>query len=289
MVVPPENAETPRTVLLLELQEAPPGGPDAIIAVRTNLEHFAAPIQMALQLILDRARLALLGARALETYDPQVPGTFLHVHTAENQMLPLDALKGQTERWILGCAVRDAVELLSDSLVDARRILGIWSMHGKVLPSEDVNRNLSEADAAFARMGLPQKLAALQSKHAFGLEEEARLMAASLQQARNCLTHRGGTVDPIDLKGRPSLVVQWKEFAILAGRLDAPRRLKKGGMAQAGEEVRVGRIKEVREFPPGTEMAFDVDDVGSICQTIVLIAEHIGARLQERKTHAGLP
>jgi hypothetical protein len=270
---------------------------DAKITVQVNLDAVFAELCHRLQCCID---MVCFGIRAAP-HGPVDPSTFplkgawFHVVTSESSMLKGEPLREVFGTWVLACGLRDAVEVLGVFLERARTAAATYSVWEKFqitgtrdacIPSEEWNERIVAGAAKFHRFGLPDKLERLtrySSTLAPSLSEEVR----TINQARNCLVHRGGLVTDRDSNTPDGLVVKWEEVSLEidtpSGRqsLNPPQYVAEGGNLVMNYE-RTSKL-----FTFGEAVTFSAQEFAEMCMTFVRFGNELCHQLSDYGTATG--
>ena len=121
-------------------------------------------------------------------------------------------------QWLLGSALRDAVESMNMLLNDGRDAIGysylakqnrLW---GANLLSD------TERQEAFRYLGLNKKLTAMRDEYGVRFRQDIVTSLVALGTVRNCLVHRLGYVDKYDVRPNATLTVSWRRHDAMKAR-----------------------------------------------------------------------
>ena len=121
----------------------------------------------------------------------------------------VEEFKREFGMWVVSNGLRELIEtwdVFLDQLYYAAVYTDYWQQSqetAKLSPEPFMKRA-----TAFAREGTREKLERLQKQFGITLQYQAEI--ESIKKARNCLTHRMGTVGPKDVEPGTSLTVRWR-------------------------------------------------------------------------------
>lgn len=189
--------------------------------------------------------------------------------------------------WLVGCALRDAVEAIQLFLDEMHVICFQYKAGpGRKELVETLRRELDPQQHRFHRKGLPEKMKAIQTCFSDMLttayDEEVR----SLGRARNCVVHRGGVVGPAD---QPPLVVRWRYMKLFADGPTGRREVQLREMRDSGEELslQVGPVK--RSFGVGEHITFSACEFSEIAYTLLVYAMTMAKAVRSYGDQMGVP
>lgn len=102
-------------------------------------------------------------------------------------------IKEEFEKWIIVNGLRELVESFAIYLDRIHTACLLMATNKSAISAEDANT----FGVAFERKGLEQKLSSLKNRFSVATDKEVYL--ASINRARNCITHRNGRVGPKDV------------------------------------------------------------------------------------------
>ena len=129
----------------------------------------------------------------------------------------------------------------------------------------------------FHQKGLPAKLETLKTTYTVASINEREEIILPLNRARNCLVHRGGRIQPVDLDNAcGSLEVNWYSFYLHAKGPNGIRPLQMpNAKAFAGEGVEMVLTKASKLFKLGEPVIFTAQEFSEICNTFYLFGQAI--------------
>lgn len=263
------------------------------ISVRTNTGNLTKGLQRELQRILDVARLQVEAIEKLESFGGAFAKATLQIHPANNRRLPLNELKLLAKERSILAAFRDAMESAQTLLEDARLVFAFWSLTGEI-KSQDADERINRGADKFHRLSLPDKLNHLDDRFSYRLPPELAHILLSLNQVRNCLVHRGGTVGAKDCDSDGELKVAWRQHIMWAGKsptatLAEGRPLGPGDVLVGGEYLLVGLAPRTIGYVKGSSISLTEQDLSEICHTLHLVGKQISADMARRSRELGHP
>lgn len=143
------------------------------------------------------------------------PNKLFQMQYNKSRPVPLDDAKSYWKTWILRGGFRDVAETLATTLEEIHRILALWNIIPKDKESGGTVKfalvmQMNQENESFHSKNLPDKLALLSKRYDFTFPENAKAHLLSINAARNCLVHRGGTVGDKDLdSGSETFTLKW--------------------------------------------------------------------------------
>jgi len=106
----------------------------------------------------------------------------------------------------------------------------------------------------------------------------------SLQQARNCLEHRGGIVGADDCKGTPTFKLSFPRVKLFYVREGAEVEVSAGSAIEPNEGQSHAQIMlrlelQTRQFAVGDRLSFSAAEFNSIALAVMQMGEHVANRL----------
>jgi hypothetical protein len=222
--------------------------------------------------------------------DTKVNSTDSHVRlTWADDAQPFSSALEDFKAWTLANALRDAIELYSAFLEQARDVVVTYGLHGrdKVTPSE-LEIIYGDDRVKFHKLGFPAKLKSLQEDYPKLVPEFTYASLVGINRARNCLVHRRGVVTGLDLYGESSLVVEWMGIDILLVSDNGERPMMRGVITREGERVVPRRSKRTKTFSLRDRVHFDLKEFSEIAFTMTEFARETAQRLLEIGKEAGI-
>lgn len=202
------------------------------------------------------------------------------------------SFKENFEKWIIWNCLRELIENFAIFL-DAIHQSCLWiaTNKGRITP-KDANK----LGPDFEQKGVEGKLKQLRTR--FDIVTKNENYFATINQARNCITHRKGRIGPEDLKESDSFRATWRSFEIFVqtpnGKEISLKRpipetgiyFKDGGMISLKflERLKHFKLGEVIEFTPVdiNEICFLVNETANeIVVSMVTYAKDLGIKVAE--------
>jgi hypothetical protein len=297
--------------------------------LRINLAGLSGTLHRRLQGLMNFVALGLKAAEAYTDESLSLPDVEfpLKLSNAAEVRDP-ERVRREFKQWILAAGVRDAVEAFSMVLESAREILAAWSISlvGEKVPIKLFNSRLVDEGLEFHRKGFPGKLAFLRDNYSVNLPSTKEGYLLSINRARNCLVHRGGTVSFQDLDAKPSeidaaisahrsasptepwtnaqvraalstagiepsLEVKWLRLRLFVERADERIYLdvREGPHDVGGGVLGVEVQLAERRFGLGEPVVFDSNEFSEIAWTLSTCARNLTEAVEQRGRELGVP
>lgn len=240
-------------------------------------------IQEIANLAVRRAAVFLGIAANVSAIDPPISHALddkVRIDLVPQRVTPENAraLVEEFEAWSMSCALRDLCEAFALFFVEVRLAAHIFEQ-GLFVPAEwERLRRLWDRDGV-----------AKQFKEVFetlGLAVDYTPMFASLNAARNCLSHRRGVVGREDLRdGVDRLTITWPAWVILAVLADGSEVELNEDLVRKGlpfeTEARIIAHDRMREktFGVGETIRLSRHDLAEICLATFNAANHTRTKL----------
>ena len=200
----------------------------------------------------------------------------------------LAAWKKEFGFWIVECGLRELMEtfaLFLDKIHEACLLMAISK--GQI-----EGHDAQEFDRSFRRKGIKDKLPALRNRFAVTCEHPDELI--SINQARNCLTHRSGVVRADDFNDGDRLSVGWHaleisvadpegEKVVLGVPLSKPVPVKKGAIVAANF------ARKSVSFSEGAPVKFTPMELHEICLFVYSSTNEITSCAEQYARKLGIP
>jgi len=205
-----------------------------------------------------------------------------------------------TRGWLLSVGLRDGIEGLLGFLQEIRFIAGLIRRQHASGPieikvagtiTEVFERVKREELGKFDYLPLRERLSQISQTVECDVPFQTELL--SINQARNCLTHRGGVIGAEDVKEDPfhkTLIVRYlAPELIYIDSTGMEEVLKPGSIVRAGEvELRHQNTPRVKNFELGSRVDFSTQEFFDIVETMRLIGATFVDRLVQRSQELGL-
>lgn len=185
----------------------------------------------------------------------------------------LEHFKAQYLQWVTVCAFREVVEAFGVFLDD---IFLAFPHAGTNLKKPDVKN--------FDKLFLHEKFKRIREEIG---DLDAETFVLSLNQARNCLAHRGGIVGERDCVEDGILQVKWIGLSLQIKDADGTMRSlipmpKEGVHWPAASTLEIGRYVRARKFAIGSVLSFDAHELAEILHTFLISSEEVTRKCEER-------
>jgi len=262
----------------------------------TTGPHPRKAVTIVLQRILDiaakgvRRSYAFMALGVNAASDPNFKQ--LHLTNAlQVRMLPDDLddkavsnIKHNFRIWVTGCGLRELIESFSVFLDEVYKVL----LFVKVSRGNLGVKEAAKKRKSFSFGGVEKKLEVLRSEYSIGLKHSKLL--DSVNQARNCISHRRGVVGNEDCKGEGGLSVRWVgPSALVIGSSGKKTPLTKRHYVEEDSEIAVQFIEKSLDFPLGKVVDIPAEELAEICLFIYFEARDIIQQSAERLKGLGIP
>lgn len=213
-------------------------------------------------------------------------GKFTKYQLPENhylKMVPENASEEQVthfkqnfEKWVILNGLRELIETFG-LFLDKIHQACLWFATNKAATSSE---NANTFGPAFERKGVEEKLKTLRTR--FDIQTDKEKYFASINQTRNCITHRQGRVGPEDLKGNDLLRLTWWTLDIIAQTADGKEvslttMPEEGFYFEKAGTIGVKISDRLREFKPGEIIELTPVDINEICFLVYVATNDIVA------------
>jgi len=197
-------------------------------------------------------------------------------------------IKDEFEKWVISNGLRELVESFG-LFLDKVHTACLWmATNKKQLTNEDANK----FGPAFEWKGVEEKLSTLRNR--FGVSTDKEKYFTSINQARNCITHRKGRVGPEDLKGEKSFRLTWWGFDVYVERPNKERILlkppfpKEGIFFKDGGSLLLQVNDRTIEYILGDTLNLSPNDLSEICLLVRLASDDITRSTHEYAKKIGI-
>ena len=249
-----------------------------IITINRLPVHALSDLQRNLQHYYDMCALGLNLADTVSNAQLELPGTTLNVKLTQNMPKSPDDVRAELHNWILRTGMRDSVEVVNGFLIDLRQQCATAALIAKTGGSvtwEEFHKTYEAETQKFEKLGLPKKIRDDKSalKECYGVVAEDKFIDAviSLNDARNCLVHRGGRVQKVDVNEPTSqkLVIKWFGPDVHAHSERGSREVEFGKTRTEADEVLEMNLlgERQKEFGLGEPILLTTQEFSEICLT----------------------
>lgn len=197
-------------------------------------------------------------------------------------------IKEEFEKWIILNGVRELIESFGLFLDKVHAACLLMATHKNQVSSEDAEI----FGPAFEWKGVEDKLSILRNR--FGITSEKGKYFSSINQARNCITHRKGKVGPKDLRGEQSFRLTWWGFDIYAETSSGERHslilpIPKEGIFLKDSGNIILHVKDrIIEYKPGDIVNLSPNELSEICFLVHLTTDDIVKSAYEYAKRIGI-
>ncbi len=182
-------------------------------------------------------------------------------------------VKEEFEKWVILNGVRELVESFGLFLDKVHTVCLLMATQKKQLSSEDAEK----FGPAFEWKGVEEKLSILTNR--FGITSDKEKYFTSINQIRNCITHRKGRIGPEDLRGDKSFQLTWWGFDIYAETPSGEKHsltppLPKGGLLlKEGGKIMLQVKDRIIEYRLGDIVTLSPKELIEICYLVQLTTD----------------
>jgi hypothetical protein len=196
--------------------------------------------------------------------------------------------KTEFGRWIVANGLRELIETFALFLDGAHNACLFMSSHKGKVSFEDA----TQWQPAFHHKGIADKLKVFESR--FGVKPHHPEHLGTIQQVRNCFTHRHGIVGKQDCVDGDELILKWTGFDIFietptGETIDMTLPLKEDIHLKDGGTVCLRFSERVRTFKLGTPVLLEPNDLVEICNFILMSTDQLLASVSEFAKKLGIP
>jgi hypothetical protein len=167
--------------------------------------------------------------------------------------------------WVIANGLREVIERYAAFLDSIHYACLVMACNKQKLESANAQR----FDRSFRFKGIEDKLCELERR--FGIKPKHPDYIVSINQARNCLTHRLGQVGPEDCQDGKALKVKWigmdHQIQLESGKIISLN--KKGSESIVLPEpgtLQLKFVERLKSFQLGTFMRFEMAELAEICK-----------------------
>lgn len=194
-------------------------------------------------------------------------------NTSEEQVTHF---KQNFEKWVISNGLRELIETFG-LFLDKIHQACLWFATNKAAMSSE-KANTFGTD--FEKKGVEGKLKTLGTR--FNIQTNKEKYLASINQARNCITHRQGRVGPEDLKGNDSLRLTWWTLNIVAQTADGKEvpltpMPEEGFYFEKAGTIGIKVSDRLRVFKQGEIIELTPADINEICFLVYVATNDVVA------------
>ncbi|MCR4321361.1 MAG: hypothetical protein NUV74_13620 [Candidatus Brocadiaceae bacterium] len=182
--------------------------------------------------------------------------------------------KQNFEKWIISNGLRELIETFGLFLDKIHQTCLLFATSKTLISSKDANT----FGPAFEKKGVEGKLHTLRTR--FDIQTNKENYFASINQARNCITHRQGRIGLEDLKGKNSFGLTWWTLNMVAQMADGKEvsltpMPKEGFFFKEAGTIGVKILDRLREFKKGEIIELTPTDINEICFLVYMATNDI--------------
>ena len=248
------------------------------LKLRVNLDGLVGQLQTSLQAVINLTALGLQSVDRVGELDLTLPGTSMQMAIGGPALWETERRENEFRRWILVNGFRDAAEATGTLLEEVRRVLGVWrlvyelSRDGKIA-AEDWNEEFVRKSKRFHRLGLPDKIAGLESNYGLTLDQIRIGHVLSINAARNALVHRNGTVSERDANMPEGLLMRWEKLGVYLTKDGEEREVIPPMVVEGGTELVIQARQKEKLFPLGAQVELTAQEFADVCWTLFVFGE----------------
>lgn len=196
-------------------------------------------------------------------------------HLTNLQTLPdnlsddqIEEIKSNFKIWVEHGGIREMVESFTIFLDELFKICDLVHVFksGKPIPDR------TQQYLRFTKQGLPNKLNILRQR--FGVTFEYFEFVCSINDVRNCITHRRGVVQSEDLKGNEALQVKWRGIDIWIQTGEGQKIAMNSPLGQPhdigeGDQLVVEQVNRKKDFSEGQQIQFETRELSEVVWTFI--------------------
>jgi hypothetical protein len=197
-------------------------------------------------------------------------------------------IKEEFEKWVISNGLRELVESFGLFLDKVHTACLFMATHKKQMSGDDAEK----FGPAFERKGVEDKLSTLRNR--FGVTSDKEKYFNSINQARNCITHRKGIVGHEDLRGEKTFRLIWWGFDIYAETSSGEKHSlmppipEKGLLLEEGGKLMLHIKDRIIEYKIGDIVNLSPNDLGEICFLVHLSTDDIVRSAQAYAKNIGI-
>ena len=184
--------------------------------------------------------------------------------------------------------MRELIESLGLFLDKVHTACLVMATHKKQMSCEDAGK----FDLAFEKKGVEEKLSSLRKR--FGVASDKEKYFSSINQTRNCITHRKGKVGPKDLRGEQYFRLSWWSFDVYAETSSGEKHLlmlpipKEGIFLKDGGNIMLHVKDRIIKYKPGDIVNLSPNELSEICFLVHLTTDDIVKSAYEYAKRIGI-
>ncbi|GAB1266741.1 hypothetical protein [Aurantivibrio infirmus] len=187
----------------------------------------------------------------------------------------LNHYKEEFGKWIVTCGIRELIEWFALFLDQIHHSCLLMMMHSK----EILNEDFATWNRAYHYKGIGDKLTILKNRFGFDISEIKNV--STIQDVRNCLTHRAGVVNKQDINDEDNLTLKWLGFDVYIEEPDGNRISlnlpidQEGVLIKNGGEVKLAFVERTKSFKMGEVLVLEPKLLIELCNYVLISTEKI--------------
>ena len=196
--------------------------------------------------------------------------------------------KTEFGRWVIANGLRELIETFALFLDRTHNACLFMASHTGKITFNDATL----WQPAFHHKGIEDKLKVFQSR--FGVKPNFPEHLGTIQQVRNCFTHRHGIVGKLDCEDTDELLLKWTGFDIFietptGETIDLVLPLKEEIHLKDGGTVCLRFSERVRSFKLGIPITLEPKDLEEICNFILMSTDQLLKSVSDFAKNIGIP
>ncbi|HZX35852.1 MAG TPA: hypothetical protein VFF54_05115 [Thermodesulfobacteriota bacterium] len=193
-------------------------------------------------------------------------------------------IKEEFEKWVISNGLTEIVESFCLFLDEVHRSCLLMATNKERIVSNDARK----FGINFKKVGVEDKLKTL--KNRFSVTSDKEKYLGSINQARNCITHRKGMVGTEDLRGEESFRLIWWAVDICIETPNGEKyTIPEGGLLlQDGGSLRVHFKERIIEYKLGDIVNLSPKELSEICFLVYSATHDIARSVDEYAKKIGV-
>lgn len=233
--------------------------------ITINLDGLLGELRLSLQTTINLLAISLRATPPESMDDLRLPQEVVATVFAQGANWSHAEALEKHQTWAIANGLRDAVEGVSSFIESAHKVLSVWDLArangGRVAYSE---YQKAMDDTSFHRLGLPDKLTHLKTQHGIAIDATLERQVLSVNNARNCLVHRGGVVSQRDLNVTDSMLVEWRKLHLFLQDEDGEHDFVIGRVIEQDSMLCMRVEDRQKAFARGERVCFAIQEFADI-------------------------
>ncbi|MER3376207.1 MAG: hypothetical protein RIM83_16325 [Allomuricauda sp.] len=187
--------------------------------------------------------------------------------------------KENFKKWLIKKGIEDLIKGLKLMLMDACVYGALYSNKDEIKKSDQYNSIVTNEKRAIQKLGIPQLFDRMENFLTGKLLSKDKLL--TINQVRNCLTHRNGVVQQMDAnnKDKTLFTLRYSGFRILKYTDDGQEIEINGPFNTEGTQINIGIIEKSMSFEIGDSLSFDYQTFNEINLTFSIFSHDLIQKL----------